>query len=144
MTTVPASINAEFARVDGYWTPDRLAIWASMTPDRRDYDRYQGWFPPGQGACETEDGTRAVEQRAEESCEAEHECRCHINPPCWHCSGCTECTKAGLEACGIGARCVTCTRPIGEGEAFAQIDGCGHRLCAVHQNDDHTCAVDHG
>jgi hypothetical protein len=45
---------------------------------------------------------------------------------------------------GIGARCVTCTRLIGESEAFAVVDGCGHRLCAVHQNDDHTCKVPHG
>lgn len=81
------------ATADGYWTADRLAIWAAMGPDRRDYDRYQGWFPPGQGVCETADGQRAIDQRTEEADEAEHECRCHINPPCWHCSECVECAE---------------------------------------------------
>ncbi len=94
MTAAPTSIRAEFANVDGYWTADRLAIWASMTPERRDYDRYVGWCPPGQGICETKDGARAVELRAEEAYEAEHECRCHINPPCWHCSECSDCAQA--------------------------------------------------
>lgn len=90
-TNAPASIRAEFASADGYWTPDRLAIWKSLTPEQRDFDRYQGWYPPGQGACETAEGARGVEIRDQEAYEAEHECRCHIAPPCWHCSNCRDC-----------------------------------------------------
>lgn len=89
--TAPAAIRAEFAAADGYWTPRRLAIWAALTPEQRDNDRYRGWYPPGQGIYETEDGARADEARDEESYKAEHECRCHINPPCWHCTDCTDC-----------------------------------------------------
>lgn len=93
MTTADASIRAEFATVDGYWTECRLAIWRSMTPEQRDYDRYQGWFPPGQGACETEDGRVEVERIQQDVYDDEHACRCHIRPPCWHCTDCHDCAE---------------------------------------------------
>ncbi len=93
MTTADASIRGELGRVDGYWTPRRLDIWRSMTPEQRDYDRYQGWYPHGAGACETADGALAIEQRQQEAYDDEHACRCHIRPPCWHCTDCRDCTE---------------------------------------------------
>lgn len=93
MTEAFASINAGFATADGHWTPERLAIWRSMTPQQRDFDRYQGWYPPGEGVCETKEGAQAIEQRLEDAWNEEHGCRCHINPPCWHCTDCPDCPR---------------------------------------------------
>ena len=90
--TADPSINGMFASAGGYWTPRHRDIWRSLTPDQRDYDRYQGWFPPGEGACETEYGRRQVMERQERAYDDEHACRCHINPPCWHCTECPDCT----------------------------------------------------
>lgn len=87
-----AAIRAELATVDGYWTGRRLEIWRSMTPEQRDYDRYQGWFPPGEDNCETEDGRLDVEDRQQRAHDDEHACRCHTRAPCWHCTECRECT----------------------------------------------------
>lgn len=78
-----------------YWTSARMRIWHGMTPDQRDYDRYQGVFPPGQGVCETEAGNVALAQWSEERHEELHRCACHANPPCSHCTECTECFTDG-------------------------------------------------
>lgn len=94
MTAADASIRAEFATADGYWSARRLNIWRSLTPEQRDYDRYQGWFPPGEGVCETEDGRLVIAERQQSSRDDEHACRCHIRPPCWHCTDCRDCAGA--------------------------------------------------
>lgn len=94
MSVADPSIKAEFATIDGYWTERRLKIWAALTPEQRDFDRYQGWFPPGEGACETEDGRLAVAERQQAAYDDEHACRCHIRPPCWHCTNCRDCLTA--------------------------------------------------
>lgn len=73
----------------GYWTERRLAIWRNLTPSERDYDRYQGQYPPGQGACETAEGRLAIEQR--DNYDGDRGCSCHINPPC------STCVEAGDE-----------------------------------------------
>lgn len=86
-----AAPRAHIAAANGYWTPRRMEIWRRLTPEQRDHDRYVGWFPPGDGAYET-DGA----QRAEDDGQYErHECRCHINPPCIHCTDCAECFQDG-------------------------------------------------
>ena len=76
-----------------YWNELRMGIWRRMTPGERDFDRYQGQFPPGHGMCETQGGLEAIAQRAEDRARDRptHECSCHMNPPCWHCTDCEEC-----------------------------------------------------
>jgi len=67
----------------------KLEIWASMTPQQRDYDRFMGVIPPGASwICETQEGKDAVKNRIEEkglSC-YEQGCSCHISPPCSYCT----------------------------------------------------------
>lgn len=79
----------------GYWTPHRMDIWVSLTPEQRDFDRFQGWYPPGQFACETAGGRLAIEQRDDDFDYEMHACTCHISPPCSHCTECTNCTEEG-------------------------------------------------
>ncbi|MDQ0376535.1 hypothetical protein [Amycolatopsis thermophila] len=97
-TTATPTPNATRASRNGYWTDERLAIWRRLTPQQRDYDRFQGWYPPGQGTCETEGGRRAIEERDEARDAATedelHVCTCHVNPPCTHCVECTDCPEA--------------------------------------------------
>lgn len=91
--TAPLNVTAELRKADGYWTSRRLEIWRGLTPEQRDHDRYVGWYPPGQGAMETESAWVAVAQQAELLYEEEHACRCHLNPPCWHCTDCLDCAE---------------------------------------------------
>ena len=74
----------------GYWTERRLNIWRRMTPTARDYDRYQGVFPPGDGLCETEAGRAAVLQRDDPDHVYEPVCSCHISAPCAACTNAPE------------------------------------------------------
>lgn len=74
-----------------YWTDRRMQIWRSLTPAQRDHDRYVGVYPPGQGNYETDGALDAAIQR---DGERYHECTCFINPPCSHCTDCTECAPA--------------------------------------------------
>jgi len=50
-------------------------------------------------------------------------------------------TEAG---CRRGRSCYACSLPIGADDDYAVVDVCGHMLCGKHQNDDHSCAADHG
>lgn len=66
----------------------RLKLWKNMTPERRDYDRYQGVIPHGASwTCETKEGQIMLDRRREEKGLSVYEtgCSCHINPPCSYC-----------------------------------------------------------
>ena len=61
-----------------YWNEKRLRIWREMTPEQRDYDRWVGVYPPGQGAYETVNSDIYVEDE-------EATCMCFKPAPCSYC-----------------------------------------------------------
>lgn len=74
--------------MEGNANTRRLEIWRRMTPEQRDYDRYQGVIPIGASwTCETKEGQENLDQRREEKGLSFYEtgCTCHINPPCSFC-----------------------------------------------------------
>lgn len=77
-------MTTETATMTGYWTTRRLEIWRTLTPAQRDYDRYVGVYPPGQGAYET-DGAREHANTLADEMQDDQTCRCHVSAPCSYC-----------------------------------------------------------
>lgn len=66
----------------------RIAIWWSMTPEQRDYDRFVArqvpfGLPLGE-ATRSETGMAYSDDEFDDDAEAS--CSCHINPPCSFCT----------------------------------------------------------